>query len=291
MKHKPRIAYLTIAHLSLLGITVLSSRADTAVTVIDTPEKAQIAQAAWAAKVGKPAQWTNAVGMKFQLIPPGEYDMGVKDGDKDAPLHHVRLTAPFYLGTYEVTRQEWEKVTKQTHSNYYPGPREPMNYVTLYNAHDFFQRLDQLDGTATTGPKYRLPTEAEWEFAARAGATSRYYTGDTLADLDKAAWYEQNSGAAAHPVGEKAPNAFGLYDMLGNLWEWCSDAYDPDYYGKSPVDNPPGQKDDYPYEYTVLRGGSFLFGPDFATVWHRDHSDAERTFKHVGLRVALTIQP
>jgi formylglycine-generating enzyme required for sulfatase activity len=268
-----------------------TNAAEATIGLIDSPAKAKATQSAWAAKLGKPVQWSNAEGMKFQLIPPGEFDMGAKNGDKDAPSHRVRLTEPYYLGTYEVTREEWQKITKREQSRYFPGPREPMNYVNWYDSEAFFATLNKMDAITNAVAKYRLPTEAEWDFAARAGTTTRYYTGDTEANLDKAGWYEKNSGGTPHNVGEKAPNAFGLYDMLGNLWEWCGDCDDADYYPKSPPENPPGQKCEYPYEYNVLRGGACLFSTNFCTAWHRDHTEAERTFKDVGLRVVLPIRP
>ena len=105
-------AWRTIGALLILAAYTLANSQDAGVALIDTPEKAKAAQAAWAAKLGRPVQWTNSVGMKFQLIPPGEFGMGAKDGDADAPLHRVKLTEPFYLGTFEVTREEWEKVMK-----------------------------------------------------------------------------------------------------------------------------------------------------------------------------------
>ncbi|MBI4024219.1 MAG: SUMF1/EgtB/PvdO family nonheme iron enzyme [Verrucomicrobia bacterium] len=275
---------------ALAGLGGLQA-AEAVIGLIDTPEKAKEAQAAWAAKLGKPAQWANSAGMKFQFIPPGEFEMGAQDGDADAKPHKVRLTEPFYIGTYEVTREEWKAITKLEHSRYFPGPRHPMTYVNWYDTEAFFAALNKAEGLTNAVAKCRLPTEAEWEFAARAGTKTRYYSGDSEADLDKAGWHEKNGGGAPHPVGQKLPNAFGLYDMLGNVWEWCGDAYDPDYYSKSPAENPPGPKVEYPYEYTVLRGGACLFGPTFCTVWHRDHSEAERTFKHVGLRVMQPIKP
>src|SRR5688572_29703136 len=165
---------------------------DATVALIDTPEKAKAAQAAWATKLGKPVQWSNPAGMKFQLIPPGEFDMGAKDGDPDAKLHRVRITQPFYLGTYEVTRQDWEKVSKSKHSNFFPGPTHPMNHIHHYAAVSFCAQLSKAEGITNAVAQYRLPTEAEWAFAARAGTATHYYTGNTEADLDKAGWYEKN---------------------------------------------------------------------------------------------------
>jgi formylglycine-generating enzyme required for sulfatase activity len=256
---------------------------DAGISLIDTPEKANAAQAAWAAKLGKPVQWTNAAGMKFQLIPPGEFDMGVKDGDKDAPLHRVKLTEPFYLGTYEVTRAEWEKIMKGKNSNFFPGPTHPMNHTHAYQADGFCAALSKLEGITNAVAQYRLPTEAEWEFACRAGMT-------TEPELDKVAWYEKNSGGTTHPVGQKTANAFGLYDMLGNVWEWTGDFYDTDFYTKGPKENPSLPKDEYPHEYRVVRGGSCFYDAKFCTTWHRDRYEPSRTLNNLGLRVVLPIK-
>ncbi|MBI4025345.1 MAG: formylglycine-generating enzyme family protein [Verrucomicrobia bacterium] len=261
---------------------------DAAIALIDTPEKAKAAQAAWAAKLGQPVQWTNSVGMKFQLIPPGEFEMGSKDGDADAKLHKVRLTQPVYMGACEVTREQWEKVTNMKQSRYFPGPQQPINYVDAYKAHNFCAALSKLEGA--TNLVYRLPTEAEWEYAAKAGAATRYYTGDTEKDLDRAGWFEKNSNGAAHPVGQKEPNAFGLYDMLGNVWEWCADFYDKDYYATAPSENPPPRKREYPCEDGVVRGGACFQDAKFCAAWHRDYYETSRADKHFGLRIVRPIQ-
>ena len=272
-----------------LGLTAFSlDAADAVISVIDTPEKAKAAQAAWAAKLGKPVQWANSAGMKFQLIPPGEFEMGSKD-EADAKPHKVRLTRPFYLGTHEVTREQWEKVTNTKHSNYFPGAQQPINYVDSYRAEKFLAALGKMENM--TNAVYRLPTEAEWEYAAKAGASTRYYTGDTEKDLDRAGWFEKNSGGTTHPVGQKEPNAFGLYDMLGNVWEWCVDFYDKDYYLKSPADDPPPPKRQYPVEDGVVRGGSCLNDAGLCATAHRDCYELERADKHFGFRILLPIKP
>jgi len=257
---------------------------EAAISLIDTPEKAKAAQAAWAAKLGKPVQWSNSFGMKFHLIPPGEFDMGVKDGDKDAPLHRVKLTEPFYLGTFEVTRQEWEKVMKGKSSNFFPGPKHPINHVHHYQANGFCAALSKAEGITNAVAMYRLPTEAEWEYACRAGMT-------TEPELDKVAWYEKNSGGTTHEVGQKTANAFGLYDMLGNVWEWTADFYDAEAYTKLPATNPSLPKDEYPHEYAVVRGGSCFYDAKFCTSWHRDRYEPSRTLNNLGLRVVLPIKP
>ncbi|MBI4024221.1 MAG: formylglycine-generating enzyme family protein [Verrucomicrobia bacterium] len=268
--------------------------AEATISLVDTPEKAKEAQAAWAAKLGKPVQWTNSVGMKFQLIPPGEFEMGAKDGEADAKPHKIKLTQPFYLGTCEVTREQWEKVTGKIHTTHFPGPQMPITSISLYFTDEFCAKLNKLENLAVkvpSDPAYRIPTEAEWEYAARAGTATRYYTGNTEKDLDRAGWYEKNSGATVHPVGQKEANAFGLHDMLGNVWEWCSDAYDKDYYTKGPVENPPGAKREHPHEDTVVRGGSFLHDPPLCAAAHRDRYEAERYNKDFGFRVVLPIMP
>ena len=274
----------------LLAVSSGGFAQDASVALIDTPEKAKAAQVAWATKLGKPVQWSNSAGMKFQFIPPGEFEMGSKD-EVDAKPHRVRITQPFYLGTTEVTREQWEKIEKAQNSRFFPGPTQPMNYVDIYRADGFCAAMSKAEGITNAVAKYRLPTEAEWEFAARAGTSTRYYTGDTEADLVKAGWFEKNSGGTTHPVGEKAANAFGLYDVLGNVWEWTSDFYDPDFYTKAPAENPTLPKDEYPHEYSVLRGGSCLHDAKFCTAGHRDHFEPSRSLKCIGLRVVLPIKP
>ena len=283
---------LAICVLVLFGRSNSAQSAD--ILPINSPEQAKATQAAWAAKLNRPVQWTNSVGMKFQLIPPGEFEMGSNEGEADAKPHKIKITQPFYLGTCEVTHEQWEKVTGKIRSTWFPGPQLPINCISLYATEEFCAKLNKLENRTAKSPSdsaYRIPTEAEWEYAARAGTATRYYTGDTEKDLDRAGWYEKNSGATPHPVGQKEPNAFGLYDMLGNVWEWCSDTYDKDYYSKSPSENPAGPKREYPLEDTVVRGGSFLYDPPFCAATHRDRYEAERYNKDFGFRVLLPIQP
>jgi formylglycine-generating enzyme required for sulfatase activity len=254
---------------------------------IDSPEKARAQQEAWAKKLGKPAEVTNSAGMKLRLIPPGEFVMGCAkpgSGDEDAPPHAVRITRPFYLGQTEVTREQWEKVTGTTRSNYFPGPQMPINFITWYDTQAFFQKL----GKSEAGTVYRLPTEAEWEFAARAGTTTAYATGDTEADLAKAGWYLENSGDTTHPVGQKEPNALGLYDMHGNVWEWCSDFYDIRGYQVGAPEDPTGP-DLTLHRYRVLRGGSIYYPAKSARSCHRAYYQDSRSEKHIGFRVVLEI--
>ena len=173
--------------------------------------------------------------MEFVLIPAGQFRMGSRWCRKESfcderPVHQVRISEPFYLGRYQVTLEQWDAVAAMmenedlkfnyTASNYIAGEcvRCPVMVVSRESVEEFL-RLANTIGKA----RYRLPTEAEWEYAARAGTTSERYS----SNLNAIAWYEGNSGDRLHPVGQKAPNGFGLYDMLGNVKEWVQDRYGP----------------------------------------------------------------
>ena len=185
-----------------------------------------------------PEERTNAIGMKFKLIPAGEFMMGSPDSDPDkeddeTPQHRVRITKPFYLGVYEVTQEQYEKVMGETPSRF-EGPSNPVEQVSWEDAAEFCGKLSEVDADCD----YRLPTEAEWEYACRAGTTTRFSCGNGLGP--EHAWSLKNSAQQTHPVGETRPNAWGLYDMHGNVWEWCQFRYDGDFYGRSPLDDPQG---------------------------------------------------
>jgi eukaryotic-like serine/threonine-protein kinase len=141
---------------------------------------------------------------------------------------------------YEVTQGEYERVMGTNPSHFKGDPRLPVETVSWQDAMTFCERLSALPAERSAGRVYRLPTEAEWEYACRAGSTTIYSFGDSEGSLGDYAWYDSNSGSKTHPVGQKRPNAWGLYDMHGNVWEWCSDWYDGSYYASSPVDDPTG---------------------------------------------------
>ena len=177
----------------------------------------------------------NAIGMEFVKISAGEFMMGCSTGDtacKDAekPQHRVRITKAFEMGKYEVTQAQWKAVMNANES-VFVGDNNPVEMVTRAEAIDFAKRLT----VRNDGFTYRLPTEAEWEYAARAGTT-----GATYGPLSDVAWFGKNSNEETHPVGGKKPNAWGLYDMLGNVREWTADTFLATYYASSPVDDPPG---------------------------------------------------
>ena len=257
------------------------------VALLASPQAALDAQAAWAAHLNKPATWTNSVGMKMILIPPGEFVMGAP-GDADAPPHTVRITKPYYMAATEVTRAQWEAVTGNAHSTFFPGPDQPMNNMRWYDAVAFNAALSKAENLDKAN-SYVLPSEAQWELAARAGTTTHYATGDDEAALDKAGWFQHNSGATTHPVAQKQPNALGLYDMHGNVWEWCEDYYEAAYYRISPKDDPTGPATSL-FGYRVLRGGSIYYQPVACRSGNRAYFQSSRSEKHIGFRPILPVE-
>jgi len=192
-----------------------------------------------------------STGMEFVPIPAGKFMMGCSPGDNqcdfdESPSHQVEIAKSFEMGKYEVTQAQWSKVMGSNPSKFKVDDRLPVESVSWDDVQAFIARLNALKD----GYRYRLPTEAEWEYAARAGSTGPRY-----ADLDAIAWYEHNSGNESFPGGQKQPNSLGLYDMIGNVWEWCSDWYGPGYYSSSPQKDPQGPASGV---HRVLRGGSRL---------------------------------
>ncbi|MGO8703252.1 MAG: formylglycine-generating enzyme family protein [Candidatus Brocadiia bacterium] len=215
------------------------------------------------------------VSMKLVLIPAGEFKMGGdeppeqvarKSAGEEAkaewfqneqPQHRVKITKPFYMGVYVVTQAQYEAVMGENPSNF-QGERNPVEQVSWDDAMEFCKKL-----SAKTGQTIRLPTEAEWEYACRAGTTTPFNTGETIstdqANYDGTSAYGNGRKGECRgktvAVGSFAANGFGLYDMHGNVWEWCQDWYDEGYYKNSPTDDPPGPEKG---EMRVLRGGSWL---------------------------------
>jgi formylglycine-generating enzyme required for sulfatase activity len=220
----------------------------------------------------------NGVKMEMVLIPAGEFLMGTSGNSDDEKQHGVRITKPFYLGRYLVTQEQWLVVMGDNHSNF-KGPRNPMEQVSWDRCQQF---LDKLNAKAGDG-KFSLPTEAQWEYGCRAGSTTNYYFGDDEARLGDYAWYYKNSGSQTHPVGEKKPNAWGLYDMHGNVFEWCQDWYDGNYYARSPMDDPAGPATG---SNRVSRGGGWGNGAGYCRSANRYCSEPGDRLRTLGFRVA-----
>ncbi|MDY0171233.1 MAG: SUMF1/EgtB/PvdO family nonheme iron enzyme, partial [Thermoguttaceae bacterium] len=239
-------------------------------------------QEAWASHLGQPVELTDTAGMEFVLIPPGEFMMGVRGADSDdGPQHRVRITKPFYLGKYPVTQQQWEAVTGNNPGQF-KEPTNPVETVSWNDCQEFLKTLNEkADGPQRT---FRLPTEAEWEYACRAGTATRFGFGDDAGQLGEYAWYEANAGGRTQPVGQKKPNAWGLHDMHGNVWEWCADWFSADYYAKSPTDNPPGPVSG---SLRALRGGAWPLGEARCRSTNRLRSKPAYKSGILGFRVAL----
>ncbi|MBL8172886.1 MAG: SUMF1/EgtB/PvdO family nonheme iron enzyme [Acidobacteria bacterium] len=225
------------------------------------------------------------VTLDMIAIPGGSFLMGAEDSERTKPVHRVKLS-PFHLGKYPVTQAQWKAVMGDNPSHF-KGDKRPVEMISWEMAVEFCQKL-----TKKTGRQYRLPTEAEWEYACLAGSTGKYGFGDDDALLEKYAWYWDNSGNETHPVGEKLPNNWGLYDMHGNVWEWCQDWYDANYYAElskqGEAVDPQG-----PASGTsrVLRGGSWGNSQLFARAVYRfTNLPADRDL-NIGFRVVLCRPP
>jgi len=168
---------------------------------------------------------TTSIMKNMVFIPSGSFLMGSPSSEKgpfnEGSQHRVSIPRGFWMGKYEVTQEQWKAIMgKGNNPSCYKGDNLPVERVSWNDVQDFIQKLN-----AKTGKHFRLPTEAEWEYACRAGTTTAYCFGDSAGQLPQYAWYDENSGQQAHPVGQKKPNAWGLYDMYGNVLEWCQDRY------------------------------------------------------------------
>ncbi|WP_340818130.1 formylglycine-generating enzyme family protein [Methanolobus sp. WCC4] len=200
--------------------------------------------------------FTNSTGMEFILIPAGEFEMGSKVDERnwyrnEGPVHRVTIGRPFYLGRSLVTQEQWCEVMENDPSKF-TGKQKPVDRVSWVAAQEFIERLNEKEGTDS----YRLPNEAEWEYACRAGTATRYSFGDNDSDLEEYCHYG-NQDIGSCPVGQKKPNPWGLYDMHGNLWEWMQDVYH-DSYEDAPGDGSAMEDaDGSSMIMRVLRGGSW----------------------------------
>ena len=228
----------------------------------------------------------NGLNLEMVLIPAGEFMMGSPDTDKDAldnekPAHKVKIITPFYLGKYEVTQEQWGAVMGNNPSSF-KGRKNPVEEASWDDCQKFFEKLNAKVGTQ--GGKFMLPTEAQWEYACRAGSATAYCSGDEESGLGEYAWYDGNSDGKTHPVGEKKPNVWGLYDMHGNVWEWCADWYDEKYYADSPTDDPTGHETG---SSRVGRGGDWSSDSWFCRSGSRSGCAPGLRCDLLGLRVSL----
>lgn len=219
------------------------------------------------------------------LIPPGSFLMGSYDGEDDErPVHNVLIDG-FYMGKYQVTQAEWYALmgTKPWLSLKYlmDGDNYPVVNVSWYDAWEFIKKLNKL-----TKKEFRLPSEAEWEYACRAGSKARFFHGVSKLGLKEYAWFYENAFKKgemyAHQVGNKKPNKWGLCDMLGNVYEWCSDWYKRNYYHRSPIDNPKGPKFG---RGKVVRGGDWARTDYFLRVTSRGYYSQHDKDSYIGFRL------
>ncbi len=286
-------------------------------TAMEKPEKAiapfdadqaEKHQHAWAEYLGVPVEITNSIGMKLRLIPAGEFVMGSPESEvnrlDNEYQHRVRITKPFYLGRYEVTQAEYERVMKTNPSWFSSGgdgkekvhdlgtSRLPVEEVSWDDAVEFCHKLSQLPEEKAAGRIYRLPTEAEWEYACRAGTTTPFHFGSELngsqANCVGTRPYGTSTEGASLGLTTRvgsyaAANAFGLYDMHGNVWEWCNDWYAGEYYTSSPENDPLGPTE---ATFRVIRGGCWRNSAwDCRAAFRRGFEPANRD-DGLGFRVA-----
>ena len=247
--------------------------------------------------------FTNSIGMQLVLVPAGDTLMGSPDShrtmDGSQPRHRVRITQPFYMGAYEVTQEEYELIMVNRPSHFgdtgvgwqavegLDTKRYPVDRVTWGEAVEFCRRLSELPEEEEAGRVYRLPTEAQWEYACRAGTESAYSFGDTINLTQANINGVSNESAANGPllrtahVGSYPPNAFGLCDMHGNVWEWCVDGNRP--YSASQQEDPQGP----PALYYMLRGGAWDFPAEFCRSDYR--TEAMAGYVYFGFRVVCEV--
>lgn len=232
---------------------------------------------------------SNSIGMDFVLIPAGQFYMGSDSTPIvafDDPLHEVNIGNDFYMGKYEVTQIQWETVMG-TNPSYFKGDKLPVEQVSWNDAREFIRRLNKLENT----DKYRLPTEAEWEYACKAGNNTDFSFTNEATDLDEYGWSDSYGWCAinanmTNPVGEKKANAWGLYDMHGNVWEWVQDSWHSNY-ENAPTDGTAWEEENS--SDRVGKGGSWMDGPNYCKSAFRGSLDANSTSYVLGFRIVKEI--
>jgi formylglycine-generating enzyme required for sulfatase activity len=220
------------------------------------------------------------VTLEMVSLPAGKFLMGSSESDSEKPPHQVKVNS-FAIGKYPITQAQYQAVMGDNPSGFKNNPQNPVERVSWNDAQAFCQKLSQI-----TGKTYRLPTEAEWEYACRAGTTTRYYFGDDDNQLGNYAWGRENSNGTTHPVGQKKPNGWGLYDMSGNVWEWCEDDWH-DSYKNAPDDGTAWiDNDNRSQSEKCLRGGSWDFYPYSCRSANRSRDCPDDHYTDYGFRVA-----
>ncbi len=293
MKHPQIIILLIIFGLLAVGLGVIASigmpthTADVCNTFSLDLIAALRRQMATARRLDMPVEksvdFDGGIKLKLVLIPAGEFMMGSPEGetgrsDTEGPQRKVTITEPFYMGIYPITQAQYQEVTGKKPDLRFKGDDLPVYRITWNNAVEFCKKLSE-----RTGLKFRLPTEAEWEYAARAGTTTAYYFGNNEKQLGEYAWHAGNSDGRVHPSGQKKPNAWGLYDMYGNVFEWCLDWYQDTYKGLPDADptGPPSG------EERVLRGGVWFSFQEGCRSAYRRRSTPGGWLAESGLRVVM----
>ena len=218
------------------------------------------------------------------LVAGGSFEMGSNGDEENNKLEHGVTLNSYYIGKYEVTQKQWRDLmgsdpAKLSFSGCDDCPVERVNWEEVQN---YLKKLN-----LKTGKNYRLPTEAEWEFAARGGNALKNYKYSGSDDISDVAWYTDNSNGKTHPVGKRQANELGIYDMTGNVWEWCNDWYDENYYERSPAQNPPGAASG---TYRVSRGGGWGATLAHCRVDFRYKFKPSLHNNRIGFRVALSSQ-
>ena len=231
--------------------------------------------------------YTNSIGIEFVLIPAGSFRVETGKNNVAESVFGIRIivSKPFYLGKYEVTQEQWLAVMGGTESNpsTLSGRTHPMENVSWDDAQEFIKSLNAKEGHN----RYRLPSEAEWEYAARAGTETAYSFGDDANELSQYGWYRDNSGDKTLPVGQKQPNAWGLYDVHGNVWEWVQDWYGGEYYSNSPGADPKGSGSG---KYRLNRGGGWFSNAERCRSAYRFWNTPDGRNGDVGFRLALSAE-
>lgn len=273
------------------GITCIKVLYDGSIVILplpaDTPSTKLVAEvirfsncnsvSLWglAITAGLEREITTSIGLKLRLIGPGTFKMGHEASSESAKaVHYVTITKPFYIGIYPVTQSQFEKVMGGNPSRFVSA-NKPVESVSWEHAVEFCKFLSDIEKK-----QFRLPTEAEWEYAARAGTTTLYPWGDEIDD--RFCWYKGNSNGQTHEVGLKEPNQWGLYDMCGNVWEWCQDRYGD--YSSEPQIDPLGPKNG---DLRVIRGGSFNHYAQQCQAVFRLGSNPSKGMNFIGFRVVM----